>query len=65
MLTLKCTNKKKENKMEYQGKLDKAITRIGKINTQIQRGIINPGDYSDELLIILVDLLIDAENEKK
>jgi hypothetical protein len=51
--------------MEYQGKLDRAITRIGKINTQLERGIINPGDYSDELLIILVDLLIDAENEKK
>ena len=51
--------------MENQGKLDKAITRIGKINTQLERGIINPGDYSNELLIILVDLLIDADKEKQ
>lgn len=51
--------------MENQSILDKAITRIGKINTQIKRGIINPGDYSDELLIILVDLLIDADKEKQ
>ena len=51
--------------MEYQGKLDRAVTRIGKINTQIERGMITSGEYSEELLIILVDLLIDAENEKK
>lgn len=51
--------------MEDHNILDKAITRIGKINTQLKRGIINPGDYSDELLIILVDLLIDADKEEK